>query len=421
MKLKVLIQREFLERVRNKTYIFTTLIGLLVILGLSFLPTFKDMIQSSNQNNIVILAQSEEIAKFLNEQLQDKLPNGEREMIFKAVTVNASEWADKKKTLMEDLIAGRNSVLVEVSPPDAPNGVIWHAKKIDMGGVSSKVQGALQQLAVQQRTQASGLSSSELAAIFAPMDFQTRAEGLKAATAEQQTQNMMLVYFLLFMLYFSLIVYGMYVANGVIEEKSSRVIEMMIATVKPTTMMAAKIIGIGAVGLTQYFIWIAAGIGLLSLKGEGLSLMPGMSFKLAAVDPMYLIYFGIFFVLGFLIYAAMYAGIGATVSRAEDTNQAVSPMTFLIVIGFMLAMYSLFNPDNPWIVALSYFPFFTPMVLFSRIVLTPVPPLSIMLGILDMLVSISILIWLAGKLYRTGVLMYGKVSLKDIVKLIRTS
>lgn len=209
-------------------------------------------------------------------------------------------------------------------------------KKIEMGGASTKVKTVLQQMVTQERIQQSGLSSTQLTEILTPIPFETQAEGLRAATQEQQTQNMTLVYFLLFMLYFSLIVYGTYVANGVVEEKSSRVMEMMVASVRPMTLMASKIIGIGAVGLTQYFLWIGTGLGLLALKGKGIALVPGMSLQINTIEPLYLVYFGVFFILGFLLYAAMYAGIGATVSRTEDLQQAVGPMTFLVIIGFCL-------------------------------------------------------------------------------------
>lgn len=419
MGLLILIQREYLERVRNKTFIFSTIIGLFVILGLSFAPAIMDKIKSADKSQITILEQTGQVTTYLDEQLQNKLPNGEREFSFQTVVANSSDWADRKKVLLDKLVAGETSAVLEISPPDAPDSVIWHSKKIDLGGASTKVNAVLQQMTTQQRIKASGLSQTQLTAIFTPLDFNIQIEGLKASSKEQQTQNMMLVYSLLFMLYFSLIVYGMYVANGVVEEKSSRVMEMMIATVKPTSMMTAKILGIGAVGLTQYFIWIGSGLGLLTLKGKGISLIPGMTLQITTIDPLYLLYFGIFFILGFLLYASMYAGIGAMVSRPEDTNQAVSPMTFLIVAAFMIAMASLDSPDNPWIVGLSYVPFFTPMVLFARIVLTNVSMLGVLLGILDLVLTILFLIWIAGKMYRVGVLMYGKVSWRDMIRLVR--
>ncbi len=419
MELLVLIQREYSEKIRNKTFIITTIIGLFVILGLSFAPAIMDMIKSANKSQIAILEQTGEITTYLDEQLQNKLPNGEREFTFQADIANTSDWADRKKVLLEKLVAGKTSAVLEIAPPDAPDSVIWHSKKIDRGSASTKVNAVLQQMTTQQRIKASGLSQTQLNTIFAPLNFDMQTEGLKASSKEQQTQNITLVYCLLFMLYFSLIVYGMYVANGVVEEKSSRVMEMMIATVKPTSMMTAKILGIGAVGLTQYFIWIGTGLGLLALNGKGISLIPGMTLRITTVEPLYLLYFGIFYILGFLLYASMYAGIGAMVSRPEDTNQAVSPMTFLIVAAFLLANFSLTSPDNPWVVGLSYVPFFTPMLLFARIVLTHVSTLGVLLGILDLVLSTLLLIWIAGKMYRVGVLMYGKVSWRDMLRLVR--
>lgn len=419
MALMVLIKREYLERVRNKTFVFSTIFGLLVILGLSFAPAIMDKIKSADKSQITILEQTGQVTTYLGEQLQTKLPSGEREFSFQAVVATSSDWADQKKVLLEKLVAGETSAVLEIAPPGAPDSAIWHSKKIELGGTSSKVNAALQQMTTQQRIKASGLSQTQLTAIFTPLNFDMQPEGLKTSSKEQQTQNIVLVYFLLFMLYFSLIVYGMYVANGVVEEKSSRVMEMMIATVKPTSMMTAKILGIGAVGLTQYFIWIGTGLGLLTLKGKGISLIPGMTLQITTIEPLYLLYFGIFFILGFLLYAAMYAGIGAMVSRPEDTNQAVSPMTFLIVAAFMLAMVSLSSPDNPWIVGLTYVPFFTPMLLFARIVLTHVSTLEVLLGILDLVLAILLLIWIAGKMYRVGVLMYGKVSWRDMIRLVR--
>lgn len=420
MKFWILIQREYRERVRNKTFIISTLLGLIIILGLSLAPAIFDKIKSADRQQITVIESSGQITAFLEENLQDKLPSGERQFSFQTLNANASDWSTQKKEGLDQLLAGKTSAVLEFFPPDAPERIIWHSKKIDMGGDSTKVKAVLQQMLTQERIQRSGLPSSQVNEILTPIRFETQTEGLKATSQEQQTQNVILVYFLLFMLYFSLIIYGMYVANGVVEEKSSRVMEMMIATVKPTTMMASKILGVGAVGLTQYFIWIGTGLSLLALKGQGISLVPGMTLKLTTIEPLYLIYFGVFFILGFLLYAAMYAGIGAMVSRVEDIQQAVSPMTFLIVAGFMLAMFSLANPDNPWIIGLSYVPFFTPMIFFARIVLTPIPTLNVFLAIIDLVVSTMVLIWVAGKLYRTGVLLYGKISWRDLVRLIRT-
>lgn len=417
-ELFVLISREYSQKVREKTFIVSTVIGLLVIIGLSFAPAIQDYIRSSDKMNILVMEETGQMAEYLNTQLSDELPNGEREFDFTAYKTDPGQWETVKEQQIEALLNGEHTAVLEILPnPGSSPKAIFHSKQIDMGSRTAKIQGALQQLSTQERIASSGLTPAQMASIFEPIAFEVQAEGLRAETAEQQSQNMMLVYFLLFILYFSLINYGMIVAQGVIEEKSSRIMETMISTVRPMTLMAAKIIGIGAVGLTQYIIMLGSGIALFVLKGKGLSI-GGMEVELSTIDPVNLIYFFVFFVLGFLLYAAMYAGVGSMVSRVEDTNQAVGPMTFLIIAGFLLAMFALVNPDNPVIVALSYVPFFTPMILFARIVLTNISGLSIALGIADMIVSTAFLIWLAGRMYRIGVLLYGKVNLKDMYRLI---
>jgi len=199
MGLLILIQREYGERVRNKTFIFSTIIGLFIILGLSFAPAIMDKIKSADKSQITVLEQTGQVTSYLDEQLQNKLPNGEREFSFEAVVANSSAWANQKKALLEKLVAGKTSVVLEITPPGAPDSVIWHSKNIDLGGTSTKVNAVLQQMTNQQRIKASGLSQTQLAAIFTPLNFNIQTEGLKASSKEQQTQNMALVYFLLFM------------------------------------------------------------------------------------------------------------------------------------------------------------------------------------------------------------------------------
>lgn len=423
-QLKAIIMREYKERVRQKGFILTTALGLLVMIALSFAPALMDMIKNADQLKFTVLEQDEKVGQYLENSLQDTLPNGEKRIVINSVIkASPAEWDDKKADLIRQ-VNEEGIIFAEVFPPGAPESVIWHSKKVIGNSELGEVQAALQQMVVQERIQDSGISSDAIARLYAPINFQTEIEGqaeggIKGETHEEQIQNIMLVYILLFMLYFALVIYGSYVAQGVIEEKSSRIMEMMLAAVKPTTMMAGKIIGIGAVGITQFAIWISVGLGLLSFKGGGMFESLGLTLSFEQVDPILFFYFGLFFILGFLMYAAIYAGLGSMVSRVEDAGQVVTPLTMLIVVAFMVAMFSLASPDNPWIVSLSHVPFFTPMLLFTRIVLTHVSPLSIVIGVGEMVLTIVILIWLAAKIYRAGVLMYGKVSFKDAFRILR--
>ena len=419
MELLTLIKREYSERVRSRSFIFATIFGLLLIFGFSFAPAITDKIRQGDKVQAVVLERAPgEITDYLQEHLQDQLPNGEKQFSFLLVPAEDSTWAALREAQLNSLIEGGISAFLEVLPPDAEADFIWHIKNIDLGGATIKVESALQQKKTQERIADSGLTKEQISEVFAPITLVRQVDGLKADSEEQQAQNMVLVYFMLFILYFSLAFYGMQVANGVVEEKSSRVMEMMISTIKPSSMMAGKIVGVGAVGLTQYFLWIGAGLGLMGLRGSGIPLL-GQNQRVAAIEPLYLLYFVVFFMLGFLLYSSMYAAIGAMVSRPEDTGQAVSMMTFLIVGAFAVSVFSLYRPDNVWVVILSYVPFFTPMVLFARIILSDVSTAGVVFGVLDLLLAVFLLIWISGKIYRIGVLLYGKVSWRSMFRMMR--
>lgn len=426
-QLKVIIGREYMQRVKQKSFAIVTIIGVLVILVLSLAPGLLDKIKTADRLNFAVLAQDGSVADYLQSALQEKLPDGEpRYNLTESIQASPADWEGQKTRLLGD-VREKGTILLEVFPPGSPQTVTWYSAKVIGSGERQTVEAALQQMAVETRIKSAGLTQEQFSGIFAPLEFKDVVDSGKAdhegetkgASDQEKFQNIALVYILLFFLYFALVIYGAYVAQGVVEEKSSRIMEMMLASVKPTTMMAGKILGIGAVGLTQFVIWIAAGVGLLSFNGAGLLDSLGAGFSLGNVNPGYFFLFGLFFVLGFLMYAAVYAGLGSMVSRVEDANQVVTPVTMLLVVAFMVAMFSLTSPDNPWIVGLSYFPFFTPMLMFSRVVLTHVSPLSVILGIGIMILTIIVLIWLAARIYRAGVLMYGKVSWKDAFRVLR--
>lgn len=416
----VVISREYKQRVHEKSYIATTVIGLIIIIGLAFLPAIIEKFESKESMNIAVLEETGQVTRYLDAHLQSTLPDGQREFAFKSYTSNQTDWANTRESLVSAVNKEELSAFLEIFPPDAPSQIIWHAKKSPNLETKMNLTTTLQQMETENRAASLGLSLNELGVLFAPVNFTTQIEGLKSSSIEEQTKNMALVYFLLFMLYFALIIYGIYVATGVAEEKSNRVMEMMLVSVKPTTLMAGKIIGIGAAGLTQFSLWIASGLILWGLQGNKVPFLAGFTLNWAAIEPVNLIYFGVFFILGFLLYAALYAGLGCTVNRIEDVNQAVGPITILIVIGFMVAISSLGTPDTKWMIALSYVPFFTPMLLFERIVLTNVPGWSIALGISELVLTTVLFIWLAGKIYRVGVLMYGKMSWQAVLQAIRS-
>jgi ABC-2 type transport system permease protein len=255
-----------------------------------------------------------------------------------------------------------------------------------------------------------GLTPEQADRLFAPIDLTpvqivgSQAEG----KSESEIQLAFgLVYVLLFLLYMGVIAYGNMVATEITAEKSSRVMELLVSSVSPLIQMFGKIIGICLLGLTQIVIFIAVGaINLASVAGS--ELFSGFNLNLSEINPMLFVYFLLFYLLGYLIYATTFAAVGSLVSRTEDVGQVIMPVTLLIVAAFILAMYGLSNPNAPFVVVMSFVPFFSPLLMFERIGMSSPAVWEILLSLGILVGSIFALGWLAAKIYRTGVLMYGK-------------
>jgi ABC-2 type transport system permease protein len=214
--------------------------------------------------------------------------------------------------------------------------------------------------------------------------------------------------------------YANMIAMEVATEKSSRVMEILISSVSPIKQMFAKILGIGLLSLTQLAVFLLVGYysftrNLESLKGGFFGVYGFSNIPVETI-----VYAVIFFILGYFLYATLAAFLGSLVSRIEDVQQMITPMTLLVVAGFMIAMFGLGKPDAPFITVTSYIPFFTPMIMFLRVGMLTIPAWEAIIGILILMVTISILAIFGARVYRGGVLMYGKSnSYKDIKKALQ--
>ena len=207
-------------------------------------------------------------------------------------------------------------------------------------------------------------------------------------------------------IYFALIFYGVHVLRGVLEEKTSRIVEIIVSTTRPFDLMMGKIVGIGAAGLTQVMIWVLFG-ALTSLPSVGSALAISKE-NLPSIPIMSLVFFPVYFILGFFLYATMYAGIGAMFNSEEDAQQMTSFATMMLVIPLMVMTPVIKNPSGGLATALSMFPFFTPILMYLRIGVEMPPVWQIVLSTVIMIVTIFVAIWFCAKIYRVGILMYGK-------------
>jgi ABC-2 type transport system permease protein len=229
------------------------------------------------------------------------------------------------------------------------------------------------------------------------------------------------------LIFMIIIMYGTWIAMSVVEEKSSRVMEVVLNAATPFQLLAGKVFGVGAVALTQYGAVVVTGVVALLLQepvasavlgeaGTATALPAGLSLEL-------LLAFGVYGVLGFLAYAALYAAAGSLVSRQEDVNTVIMPMTLVSTGGYLIAVYAatgILDIHAGWIVALSQMPLVSPFMMLGRIATNVSAPLEILVSIALLVVFIGGALWLAARIYAAGVLLYGqRPGLRAIVRLIR--
>lgn len=414
----LLMKREFNVRVRTRGFAVFTVLGLVAIIGLAFVPAIIDAAQSGSQLTIAVVDETApggpapgKFLERLQRDLVDKLPNGDPRYKLAASGASRAELDAQVKD-------GELDAYVVIQPGYK---ALLVSKKALGGQDVARLTAALNAAAIYVRLEALGVSASQVAGLFAPVATQTQT--LSASGTDSQTeraQSVVLTYVLVLLLYFTVIIYGTYVAMGVIEEKSSRVVEVLLSTVRPFQLMAGKLLGIGLAALTQCVIWIAGGVALFALRGGGAMKMGDLSLQLSAVSPGVLVWFALFFVLAFFTYSAVLAAGSSLVSRAEDAQQVTTPVMIPLVGVFMASLWALGNPESSVTVALSFVPFASPLLMFVRIAMTEPPLWQILVAALINLLAIAGLVAAAAKIFRGSILHYGqKVRLSTVARAFR--
>lgn len=406
----IILSHTYMSKVKTKSFVVTTILTLAIVIGLSNMTNIIDFFNKDSSEKIAVIDETRELLSSLQEQL--KLTDSE------LILENYEAGAVEAEKAVED---GEYSglLILEVDETNLPTAT-YKTMSISDTNSFAAIQSGLQQIKTQMAANQINLTQEQLAALYEPVSVERVALAENAKTEEELSQARGLVYVLLFVIYFAVIMYANMIAMEVATEKSSRVMEILISSVSPIKQMFAKILGIGLLSLTQLILLL--GVGYFSIK-QNLDSMEGGFFSVfgfGAVSVATIVYAVIFFILGYFLYATLAAFLGSLVSRIEDVQQMITPMTLLVVAGFMLAMFGLGNPDAPFVAVTSYIPFFTPMLMFMRVGMLSLPTWEPILGITILLVSIILLAIFGARVYKGGVLMYGKTSsFKDIKKALQ--
>lgn len=410
-KFLVILFHTYMSKLKSKSFIITTIISTIFILGITNIQSIIDLFDKDEEKIVAVYDEQNAALPLIQQQLA---ATGDSLKV---------EQVDTTEEIEEKIESGEYEGLLIVSFDEEglPFGE-YKSSSITDNETITQLEQALQQIKVGIATSQIGLTQEQIATLYEPIQFDVTALQESAKSEEELNQARGLVYILLFVIYFSVILYASMIATDVAVEKSSRVMEILISSASPIMHMFGKILGIALLSLTQLTFWIV--VGFISLSGNLEGMTGGMFeyFGVGDIAVSTFIFAVVFFLLGYFLYATFAAFLGSLVSRIEEIQQIILPMTLLIVAGFMIAMFGLNNPDNSFIQVTSFIPFFAPMIMFLRVGMLEVPLWEIGLSIGILIATIVLLALFGAKVYRGGVLMYGKSSsLKDIKKALQLS
>ncbi len=418
-KLWLVIKREYLTRVRTKGFIFSTVIVPLLTVGVLLLQIFTASRQAGRTLRIVVLDQTGRLADSVTKGLNAKLPNGLPE--FQIVRTVEEPSASEQDGLRAQVLNGQVDafLLLPAGITDGKSSAEFHTENPGQVTISSELNHAISNAVIAQRLHARGVDVSDVSQLVEGVDLKVIKVGTHGET-EEKGQTIIIGIVVAMLLYTTLIIYGVATMRAVMEEKTTRVIEILVASTRPFYLLAGKILGVAGVGLTQYAIWVTVG-GLITAYGAAMASMAhagGLpSLHLSWVM---LTFTMVFFLAGYLLYASLYAAIGAMVSNDQEAQQLQTPVTLLIVAAVVMFNVVLRDPNSPLAVGLSMIPFFAPILMLLRVALQTPPAWQIALCLVILVLTTSALVFLASRIYRVGILMYGKrPSLAELTKWVK--
>ena len=416
-------RREFDMRVRNRTFAVLTIVLAIVGAGLTLLPVGVRIIGGEKPTHLAVYATDSQLASGAAASL---------ELTLNALSGGASSGSKAPKWEVrpvpdasgarDEVRSGKLDGLLTISRT-AEGDLAFDAfsKAAPTDQRIALVRTAANQLAVSDRLSRAGISLSEQARISAPAAFAMTAADPEAAKRNQEdfVPAYILATVFVILMFMAIQVYGNWVAGSVAEEKSNRVMELLISAATPRQLLLGKVLGNGAAGLSQYAVILVAALAGYLVQGRLAQAFLGDSNAAAVpgLTPLVLISLGVFFLFGFTLYSILYAAAGSMVSRQEDVQQIVGPLTFVGLGGYLISFVAINAIDATWVRVLSFVPFVSPFLFPQRMLLSDVAPWEYVLVIGLTLLAILGALWVAARIYAAGVLLYGqRPSMRTMVR-----
>jgi len=454
-KISLIIQREYLTRVRKKSFIVMTLLGPVLFAAFMILPAYFASMKDNEIKKIAVIDKTNVFTRYIDERPQSVLPETE--------TIKFQALEDISLEDLKDNFDATGYYAVLYIPENifSSESVLLYSTKQPTMEVKNYIENKLSKDIENLKLSKHNIENLDeiLAEVRTSVDVRNIKWTKEGESKESNTHAIMGIgYGAGMLIYFFIFLFGAQVMRGVIEEKSSRIIEVIVSSVKPFQLMMGKIIGVGLTGLTQFLVWVVLTLILLfgaqkflapemtktpamqeQLAGndifsegnlalgqgteevsQGLQIFQDITNTFDAIDPVALVISFLFYFLGgFLLYASMFAVVGAAGDNETDTQQFMLPITLPLILGIFVMVNTINNPEGPLAFWFSMIPFTSPIVMMVRIPFG-VPLWQVLVSSFLLIITFIAMAWMAGKIYRTGILMYGKkVNYKELWKWLR--
>jgi ABC-2 type transport system permease protein len=426
-KLIVVFKREYLERVRSKWFLVGTLLGPVFFALITVVPILissKTKSSSDLANVVVIDASGSGMGDRVAAGLRERFPLSPAPDV-RAVSEESIPRESDRATI-EVQHKERRGYLVLDSATVAGRSALYAGRNASSLGDVEVITNIVRQQVLAQRLQADGLDPARVTSLTSTrLDLRTEKIGDNGREKGSGLSNVIFGYIVALLLYMMIVIYGQNILRGVMEEKTTRVAEVVVSSVSTDTLLAGKIIGIGLVAVTQVVAWVVLTITLavyglpILLKGAAIGSMAAALPSLSLGTGLALL---AFFVLGFVFYAALFAAVGAMVSSQEDVQQASMPVMLLLISSIIFMTPIMTNPGSGLARTMSLLPFSAPILMPLRMTLIPVPWYEVLGSIAGVMIACLVAIWLSARIYRVGLLMYGKrPSFRELARWVKYS
>lgn len=406
MKVMHVIRREYVENVRRRSFVISTIVTPLLLAILFVVPVIVTMYEPNREFRVTVIDQTGVLAPDFVAALTDTLQDGSRKYLTTVVPVTEGEFDAARDAQTAALQHGDTDILLIVPQSTMTGGSASYITREERNyNVLERFKTALGDAVLRQRLAAEGLDNAQVRELTAGVDIdmnQLTDEG------SVKKRNFVTEYGIMFMfvmiLYWSILSWGTTIGKSIVEEKGSRIVEVLLSTLTPRDLVIGKLIGVGLAGITQFAIWAITGLVLTG------SVLPLLLARMGPLDiqPIVFLYAVLFFVLGFLLFAALYLVMGAMSTTEQDLQQLQVMITLPMIIPMLMLLLIAQNPNSGLAVVMSLIPVLTPMIMMARIILLTPPGWQIALSLGLLVVSIYVAVTFAARVFRVGILMHGK-------------